>query len=207
MFILVLKALVIGFAIAAPVGPIGVLCVRKTLELGFKAGLAVGFGAALADAVYGLVAALGLDVLTTVLLEHTRYIQLIGGMFLIYLGIKELKHNPKNSVINLRKSHLLTLISSTFFLTLSNPMTTLSFLGVFSSLIGNSFNNLEAVIMVLGIFLGSGIWWLILSTLVSWTHKRLSEKFIKYLKLFSATIILIFGCLALYNAIGSLNLH
>ena len=88
MFALFIKGLIIGFAIAAPVGPIGILCIQRALHDGFKIGLMTGMGAALADGTYGLIAGLGLTAISSILIDHQFWIRLIGGLFLLYLGIK-----------------------------------------------------------------------------------------------------------------------
>lgn len=89
-----LKGLVIGFAIVAPVGPIGVLCIRRSLVQGRLYGLFSGLGAAAADAVYGFIAAFGLTVITSFLLDYKLWLQLIGGLFLCYLGMQTLLSKP-----------------------------------------------------------------------------------------------------------------
>ena len=88
MLSLFIKGLIIGFAIAAPVGPIGVLCIQRSLHNGFKIGLMTGLGAAFADGSYGLIAGFGLTALSSLLINHQFLIRLVGGLFLIYLGIK-----------------------------------------------------------------------------------------------------------------------
>src|SRR6185295_11026735 len=95
MLALFLKGLIIGFAIAAPVGPIGVLCIQRSLHDGFKIGLMTGFGAALADGTYGLIAGFGLTALSSLLIDHQFWIRLIGGLFLLYLGIKLFLTQPR----------------------------------------------------------------------------------------------------------------
>src|SRR6185369_560193 len=130
-----LKGLVIGFSIAAPVGPIGLLCIRRSLTNGRVAGFVSGLGAATADALYGVVAALGLTAITSALLAHQSWLQLGGGGFLVYLGVTTLRAAPPAAApratapTNLRSAYFSVLV-----LTLTNPMTILSFLGIFAGL-------------------------------------------------------------------------
>jgi len=149
-----LKAWMIGVAVAAPVGPIGLLCIRKTLELGLKGAILVGLGAALADSCYGLIAALGLSAISHFLLQKAIIIKIIGGLFLLYLSYKEVKSiNPSVAALAKNKTSV-KLVSEIFFLTLTNPMTILSFIGIFASISGEATTAIESLSMVLGIFRG-----------------------------------------------------
>ena len=161
--------MIIGFSIAAPVGPIGVLCIRRTLADGRAAGLATGLGAATADAIYGCLAAFGLTALTAALVGGQMWIRLIGGAFLLYLGVRTFLAKPSGSAAEARGSGLLSAYASTFLLTLTNPMTILSFVAVFAALgLGTTHPEpLSAAVLVLGVFVGSAVWWLTLSGGVS----------------------------------------
>ena len=185
-----IKSWIIGIAIAAPVGPIGTLCIRKTLELGFVGAIAVGFGAALADAVYGVIAATGLTIISEFLLAKAVFIKLFGGVFLLYLAWKEAKSNPSKTIISNSSKEFIKLSSTVFFLTLTNPMTILSFIGIFASIGGDNITATESIIMVAGIFLGSMSWWMILGTIITKAKAYLNLEWIKYL---SATILACFG--------------
>jgi len=196
-----LKGLIIGFAIAAPVGPIGILCIQRSLHNGFKVGLMTGMGAALADGVYGLVAGFGLTAISSLLVSHQFWIRLIGGLFLIYLGIKILISHPpeQNPTDNPDRSPWHACVTS-FLLTLTNPMTILSFIAVFAGLgLGSSSTNyVHAILLVFGITLGSAIWWLFLSGGVAFIlHHRISPKTMQILNWFSGITILVFGIFAL----------
>jgi len=163
----------IGFSIAAPVGPIGVLCIRRTLAHGRLSGLASGLGAASADAVYGSVAALGLKVISDILVEQQAWLRLVGGVFLIYLGLKTLWRArmpiemgaPVMNVAGLQDSRLSGDYASTLLLTLTNPLTILSFTAIFAGLgLGTvEVDRYAALVLVLGVFSGSATWWLLLS--------------------------------------------
>ena len=163
------KGLIIGFSIAAPVGPIGILCIRRTLSSGRVVGLLSGMGAATADALYGSVAAFGLTFISTFLLEQQIWLRLIGGAFLCYLGIKTILSHPSSSPFSANQTGLLSAYGSTFLLTLTNPLTILSFAAIFAGFgvvnAGGNYSN--AAITVLGVFLGSSCWWVILSGITS----------------------------------------
>jgi threonine/homoserine/homoserine lactone efflux protein len=174
-----LNGVAIGFIIAVPVGPVGALCLKRTLRDGRLSGLISGLGAATADAVYGFVAAFGLTFITDELVAHRRALQLIGGIFLLLLGLKTLLSKPPQigegsvHVARLSKAFL-----STFVLTLTNPMTILSFLGIFAGFgVGSSGNlgMLPACWLVLGVFAGSAVWWLLLSSGAAWLGRRLDH--------------------------------
>lgn len=172
------KCLAIGFSIAAPVGPIGLLCIRRSMIEGRLAGFSAGVGAATADALYGLVAASGFSVLASTLLEYRIAIQVAGGLFLLVLGLKILCGKSPAPVVVTEStrpregrapSHaLVEAYASTFLLTLSNPATILSFVGIFAGMQLNPQGPWSTRLAVAGIFCGSSAWWLMLSTGASW---------------------------------------
>jgi threonine/homoserine/homoserine lactone efflux protein len=201
---LFLQGLLIGFSIAAPVGPIGILCIRRTLAEGRASGFLSGLGAATADAIYGCVAGFGLTVISTFLIHQQGWIQLIGGIFLLALGIKTLRTAPSEQIAAASGSGLFASYLSTFFLTLTNPMTILSFAGIFAALgVANTGGSLTAAgSLVLGVFLGSAAWWLILSGGVSLVRDRISSGMLRWVNRLSGCILVVFGTLALWQAAG-----
>lgn len=201
-----LKGVVIGFSIAAPVGPIGVLCIRRTLADGRAAGLLSGLGAATADALYGCVAGFGLTLISTFLVSQQTWIRLVGGAFLCYLGVRTLLIKPAHELAEVKKKGLLGSYVSTFFLTLTNPMTILSFAAIFAGLgLASTSNNFSsAVILVLGVFIGSAAWWLILSGVVGFFREKFGFKAMQWVNRISGMIILGFGIYALVSMSFSL---
>jgi threonine/homoserine/homoserine lactone efflux protein len=194
----VLKGLLLGFSIAAPVGPIGVLCIRRSLAEGRHIGLATGLGAATADAVYGAIAAFGLTVVSNVLVAQRFWLGLAGGLFLCYLGVRTFISAPRQDVTESRSSGLLPAYASTFVLTLMNPMTILSFVAVFAGLgLGASASYGAASATVAGVFLGSALWWLLLSTSVSLFRSRTGGAWMRPVNHVSGAIIFAFGIYAL----------
>ena len=176
---IVLRGLVIGFSIAAPVGPIGVLCIRRTLTDGRLVGFSCGLGAASADAAYGCVAAFGLTSLSGFLVDHELWLRLVGGVFLVYLGIKAFLQRPdeREAVAASGSSRgLAGAYASTLILTITNPTTILSFTAVFAGLglVEPSGGYASAGALVVGVFMGSALWWSLLSGGVSLLRWKLS---------------------------------
>jgi len=197
------KGLVIGFSIAAPVGPIGILCIKRTLTSGRWVGLASGLGAATADAIYGFIAAFGLTFISNFLIQQQTWLRLIGGAFLCYLGIKTFFSQPADSSAPSSHLNLLNAYGSTFFLTLTNPLTILSFAAIFAGLglVDASSDYLSASIMVLGVFLGSTCWWVLLSTGVHILRAKFTPDGLQWVNRISGLIILGFGIAALLSVL------
>jgi len=201
--VLLLQGAVIGFSIAAPVGPIGALTIRRTLAQGQAVGLATGMGAATADAIYGAVAGFGLSAVTGVLIAHAGWLHLLGGLFLVYLGAKIFVAQPSASATSTPARGLASAYGSTFLLTLANPATILSFIGVFAGLglAGAPGTYARAAVFVGGVFAGSALWWLILSWSVARLRSRLSPAALRWVNRGSGLVIAGFGALALSAAI------
>jgi threonine/homoserine/homoserine lactone efflux protein len=190
----------IGFSIAAPVGPIGVLCIRRTLAEGRLAGFLSGMGAASADMLYGAVAAFGLTAIQDLLLGQSIWLRIFGGVFLLYLGIKTFLSKPTEKADDAERGGLFGAYLSTFFLTITNPLTILSFIAIFAGLrFGNSVGDyISATFMVVGVFLGSATWWLTLSTGVSFLREKFTPTLLAWANRLAGVIIFIFGLLALF---------
>lgn len=203
MLELFIKGALIGLSIAAPVGPIGVLCINRTLSAGLMVGLLTGLGAAVADAIYGCIAGFGLVAVSTFLLSQQLLIKLIGGAFLLYLGLKTFFASSQLKSINDNASTPWQDFSSTLFLTLTNPATIISFIAIYSSLgiVESNANYSEALVIVLGVFLGSLAWWVMLSIGISLIRHKLSDAFVKWINRFSGIILIVFGALAGFSAI------
>jgi putative LysE/RhtB family amino acid efflux pump len=202
ILLLLAKSWLIGLAVAAPVGPIGVLCIRKTIALGFLGTLGVGLGAALADATYGLIAALGLTSLSSILLKSAVWIKLFGGSLLIYLGIKEIRtKSSEGASANVAASDFFKMLVQTYALTITNPLTILSFLGIFASLGGNQLDLSTTIWMVLGVFLGSISWFMILGKIVQIASGRLPERYLSKVSVASGIILICFGVIAVRSCL------
>jgi threonine/homoserine/homoserine lactone efflux protein len=198
----VLKGIAIGFAIAAPVGPIGVLCIRRSLAEGQQMGFATGLGAATADAAYGCVAGFGLTVVSSFLVGQRWWLGLLGGLFLCYLGIRTLLTRPAEKAAEVGGGGLLSAFFSTCLLTLTNPMTILSFVAVFAGFgLGTSPNYLSACALVAGVFVGSALWWLLLSSGVALLRSRVNSNWMRAVNRLSGVIILTFGLYSLSTSL------
>ncbi len=201
MLTFVLKGLALGFSIAAPVGPIGLLCIRRSLADGRTAGLVTGLGAATADAAYGAVAAFGLTAVSASLVAQKFWLGLIGGAFLCYLGARTFVAPPGRDAAQAQSATLTSAYTSTLVLTLTNPMTILSFVAVFAGLgLGASPDYESAGALVAGVFLGSAFWWLLLSGGVSLVRTRVGDGWMRLVNHLSGAMIGAFGIYALVTA-------
>ena len=200
---ILLRGLVIGFSIAAPVGPIGVLCIKRTLAHGRSAGLASGLGAASADALYGCVAAFGLASVSGFLADQQLWLRLIGGVFLLYLGLRTFwkrADGPEDDTGGASSGGLVGAYSSTFLLTVTNPTTIFSFVAIFAALgLAGEAGYAAAAVLVLGVFTGSSLWWLFLTGGVSLLSRRVGLGVLRWANRASGTIILGFGVAALLS--------
>lgn len=199
-----IKGLIIGFSIAAPVGPIGVLTIKRTLTEGRVSGFVTGLGAAMADTVYGIIAGFGLTAISSLLLTQVFWIKLIGGLFLLYLGVKSFVTKPALKAVNVDSKGLFNNFISTFFLTITNPTTILSFLAIFAGLgLGTSKTEYSSTtVFVIGVFIGSALWWLVLSTLVGFFQSKITSNKLIWINRLSGLIIISFGLFTLYSCMS-----
>jgi threonine/homoserine/homoserine lactone efflux protein len=188
------QSFVLGLGIAMPVGPIGVLVIRRSLTEGRKYGIASGLGAATADGMYGLIATLGLGLIASLLTGIQFYTRLIGGVFLLYLAWQILRSQPAEKAANAKStSSLIGAYISTLLLTFSNPATILFFFGVVSSLKISG----HGWAVVLGFFFGSALWWVALSTAASSLGSRMNSKALRVVNIISSIVIAGFAIYAL----------
>jgi threonine/homoserine/homoserine lactone efflux protein len=207
LFNFLAKGILIGFLIAMPVGPIGMLCIRNSLSWGMRYGFATGMGAALADTLYGALASFSILSLLPLIMNYQFWFQLMGGSFLCYLGWHTLQVNKIREQKEVTKSTLKKVFLTTFFLTLTNPLTILSFAGVYagfglelneSNLDSIFIGNAAASILTVGVFLGSAIWWLLLSSVTALLRKRFGPAMSKWLNRISGSILIGFGLTAFF---------
>jgi threonine/homoserine/homoserine lactone efflux protein len=190
---LFLKSLLFGFLLAATVGPMWVLCFRRTLAQGPLAGLASGMGIAVADGLYGAVAAFGLTAVSGFLLEHATWIGLAGGAFLAYLGVKILLSNPASNGNEEQKLDYPRAFLSTLGLTLANPPTILAFVAIFAGLGLVASDYASASLAVLGVFLGSASWWLLLAAGAGRLRAHVGPRLFRAINVVSGCTILAFA--------------
>jgi len=199
-----LRGLAIGFSIAAPVGPIGLLCIQRTLDKGRSSGLVSGLGAATADAIYGSVAGFGLAFASTFLIDQQAWLRLIGGAFLIGLGVRIWLRRAVDATAASKDARgLAGDYASTLALTLTNPVTIISFAAVFAGLgLGSRGGDYtSAASLVSGVFAGSAAWWVILSSGVSALRGMFSPGRMRLLNRVAGTVIVIFGIAAILSVV------
>jgi threonine/homoserine/homoserine lactone efflux protein len=197
-----LRGFILGISIAAPVGPIGILCIRRTLVNGRLAGWVTGLGAATADAVFGCIAGFGLTMLANIFVSYRFWLQIGGGIFLCYLGVRAIRSKPADPNGAQSADTLAGAYTSTFFLTLTNPLTILSFAAVFAGLglVNLAGNYVTASLFVLGVFIGSATWWLFLSAIVSIFRSRIGLQVLQWINWISGAMLAGFGVLTFVSA-------
>lgn len=201
---LFLKSLLIGLSIAAPVGPIGLLCIQRTLAHGPRIGFASGLGAAAADATYGAVGAFGLGVVTALFVSLAKPLALAGAAFLGWMAVQLWRAAPgsrgaraPDAVSGLRA------FASVFALTLTNPMTILSFVAIFAALGGDRPLTADAAaLMVAGVFVGSALWWLVLALGIAAIRHRIGEAVMRLINRAAASFLLGFAVWQLLSVLA-----
>ena len=194
MLSIFLRGLLIGFSIAAPVGPIGLLCIRRTLADGRAIGFVSGLGAATADAFYGAVAGFGLTVVSRALVQGQTPLRLVGGAFLCYLGVRTFLARPAQAAGVAGPRGLLGAYLSTLGLTLTNPSTILSFVAIFAGLgLAANADYGSAFVVVTGVFIGSASWWIVLAAGAGWLRGRIGPALFRAINIVSGLTILGFA--------------
>jgi threonine/homoserine/homoserine lactone efflux protein len=196
------RGLAVGFTVAAAVGPISLLTIRRTLAHGRRYGLVSGLGVALADATYGGIAAFGLTALTSILVGAQVALGLIGGMFLVWLAIRTIRAEPAAVADADDRPGLAGAFLSIYGLTMTNPMTILSFAGFFAGLGLAGHGGTEAALLTLGVFLGSSLWWVVLTAIVGRLRSRVTPRALGWVNRISGAVLLVFGLVAIGAAIG-----
>jgi threonine/homoserine/homoserine lactone efflux protein len=197
-----IKGLIIGFAMAIPIGPVGVMCIRKTLAEGHSRGLIIGFGAATADAIYGSMAAFGLTFVSDAIIGQEFWFRLIGGGLLLFLGIRILKAKRKDSAIPFAKKGPLPSYVSAFLLAFTNPITIFAFVAVFAAFgLGHTRSVFSASLLVLGVFTGSCLWFLTLSYTATFFRKKLDSEGFRWVNRISGILIIMSAVAAFVSLI------
>jgi len=197
------KGLLVGFLIATPVGPTGVLCIQRTLNKGKLHGIVSGLGAASADAIYGFIAAFGLTFISNFLVKEQPWLRLVGGIFLCYMGARVLlSKSEKRATPEDGASYVRDYVSA-FILTFTNPTTFLAFAAAFAGLglVSLIEHHIAALLLVAGVFVGSGLWWLILSGITATFLGKLLYTRPAWLNKISGIIIIAFGLFVLLTLI------
>jgi len=199
-FTFFLKGIFIGFAMAVPVGPIGIMCIRKTLTEGRLRGLIIGLGAATADLFYGCVAAFGLTVISDTLDSQRIWIRLVGGALLLFLGIRTFRAQPTDPKFHIHSSGILRSYLTTVFLTLTNPLTIFAFIAVFAALgLGIGLRIFSASTLVAGVFIGSCLWFFLLSSGTILFRNKLDLVGLRWVNRIAGILIIISGVIAMVS--------
>lgn len=197
-FIIFLKGVFIGFAMAVPIGPIGIMCIRRTLTEGRLHGLIIGLGAAVADLLYGCIAAFGLTIISDALVSHRIWIRLVGGALLLFLGIRTFRKVPADPKIPINNSGILSTFLTAFLITLTNPLTIFAFIAVFAALgLGSDLGNFSASALVAGVFIGSALWFLSLSSGVMFFRKKLDLVGLGWVNKIAGVLIILSGIIVM----------
>jgi threonine/homoserine/homoserine lactone efflux protein len=200
---LLLQGMIIGLVVAVPVGPLGLLCINRALVMGPWCGLLSGFGVATADALAAGIAALGISLVSAFLTDHQTGLRFIGGMFLCYLGLKIYNCEPTRQAPSNDFNGWFGAYATTFLLTLSNPVTILSFIAIYAgwgieSLSGHYF---AAAILMLGVFIGSAMWWIALFVGLTAFRDKFSMRVLRWIHKISGLVIASFGVVVLLSLI------
>lgn len=198
------RGLALGLAVAAPVGPMSLLCMRQTLARGFLAGMAAGLGVATADGVYGAIAAFGLVAITDVLIGHNPWLRVGGGLAMAYLGLGAMRTRPAEAKMIAGGVGLARSYAATFALTLMNPSTIVSFAALFAGLGlggGGEGGGVSASLVVAGVFVGSALWWLLVTGGLSLARTRLSLRVQRVINVAAGLVLIGFGVLAVASVL------
>jgi len=193
-----IKAIILGFSLAAPVGPIGLLVISRTVRKGRLYGFISGLGATFADGVYGCIAGFGFSAIISFLINHSDIIKPIGCIIMCLIGIKTFLSKTHVQQVKVKDAkNLIGAFTSVFFLTLSNPITIVFFIALFSGLglhVGNSYFSI--LTFIIGVLLGSAAWWLILSSITGVIRHKINEKTIGVINKISGTVLVILAVIA-----------
>ena len=196
----------IGFLVAMAIGPIAMLCIRTTLERGRIAGIAAGLGVAVADTIYAAIGAYGISFLGAALTSGESWLKLVGGIVLIVFGIYLARKQPVTAAEEQEvPKSLLADFLMTLGLTLTNPMTILSFAGLFAGVSGlRGFPLVEVPALLVGVFAGSAVWWLALAFVIGLIRHRISPTTMLWINRGSAAAIIGFGLYVLVEPLQAL---
>ena len=203
---LYLRTFVLGVFVAAPVGAMGMLCIQRTLERGWRAGMVTGLGIATADGTYAALAAFGVAAISSTLVAWQTPLRLVGGAVLVYLGIRSILSKPsvcdpaEEPAATTRSAHV-TNYASAVGLTLTNPMTIMAFGAVFASagLVAQP-GIMSAAVATVGIASGSLSWWLLLVTGVTLARTAAGPRLVSAVSKVSGAVIVAFGLVAIAAA-------
>lgn len=189
-----LKGIFIGIMFGVPVGVVGIITIQRTLSRGFWAGFVSGLGSSFADVFYASISIFGLTIISDFLLKYQEIICIIGCILIIFIGIQTMKKNNNLSKQSKIKTNSSSSFLSSFMITLTNPATILSFMIIFSTFgVSGDTHFMNKLLLVMGILIGTGVWWILLSGTVKWSQKLLTDSFYNKLNQWFGLAIIILG--------------
>lgn len=198
-----IKGIFVGFLASIPLGPVGVLCIQRTINKGRTSGMLSGMGAATVDSFFALIAALGLTFIINFIEEQQFYIQLLGGSILIFLGTKIFYTNPIRQIRRHRrkKNKLVEDFLSVLFLTLSNPLAVFLFVAAFAGigLVTSKDSSFKSSLIIGGVFIGAMFWWGLLTFFVDLFRKHFRLKQLWWINKIAGIVIIVFGIAAMLS--------
>ena len=201
-FIFFIKGIIIGFAFAVPIGPIGILCIRKTITEGRLHGLLVGLGGATADLLYSSIAAFGITAISTVIDSYRFWIRLSGGTFLLFLGVVTYYARPKARKIMIRNKEMMKSFLFTMLLAFTNPLTIFAFIAVFAMLgIGHAIGYFYVSSLVFGVFTGSCLWFLLISFSANYYGVKFNSILLPRINKITGILIFMSGIIAIVSVL------
>ncbi len=196
------RSLIIGFTIAMAVGPITLLVVRRTIEHGGVYGFVSGLGVAAADATYGAIAAFGLTALTTLLVSGHAVLGIVGGAVIAVIGLRTIVARPSAPAADADRPGLIGAFASIYALTMTNPLTIVLYAGVFAAIgLGAGGGFVDAAVVTAAVLVGSGLWWLVLCSVVAWARLRVSVRALAWVNRVSGAALVVFGAFAAIAAL------
>jgi threonine/homoserine/homoserine lactone efflux protein len=209
--VLIVTGVLFGFFAALPIGPVNLICIRRTLQFGSFHGFVSGLGAALGDTLFASITGFGFTALVQLIVGYSNLLQLIGGLLLLFFGVRTFYTPPppsfeerlamaENGVSMNGNRPPSRGMASTFVLAITNPVTLFGFTALFATLGGFAAGNpsfFAAAFVVLGVFAGSTLWWLTLTTVVGLLHARISDRTVRVINEISGAVVALFGVVVL----------
>lgn len=202
--LIIIKGISIGIAVSAPLGPIGVLCIQRTMNKGFMSGFISGAGAAAADIVYAIIAGFSITLIKDFLLDNQMPIRIIGGLFLIFIGVKIFMSNPAKQIRKLRAkgNRYFTDFATSFLVTVSNPITIIAFGALFAGFntVEQGTGTVDIIALIISVFIGALVWWLCLITIVSIFRKKIRLRNLLWINRITGALIVAFAIFVAISA-------
>jgi len=195
-YLLILKGIIVGISTSAPLGPLGILCIQRTINKGILSGLISGLGAAVADIIYAGIAGFGISIIADFLKEYQLMIRILGGIILLIVGIMIFRSNPIKQVRQQKaqKRNYISDFISSFIITFTNPITIVVFGAVFASLGLNEVNTLNPIVLTLiGVFSGALLWWLSLTIFVNIFRNKIRLRNLWWINKITGILVSVFG--------------